>query len=202
MKSDSFPWYEQVKPDVPITQGDLIDSCPVLAFDQIPSMAPPVHTDAILAALEGHYGVLPTRVVVMTQACDLAQGKARSVIMCPVNHVDDYRNDWEAALRAAGKSPKPDDWPNRLKQIKDGRILNLCLLKEWKAQIAGNLSIPRQIVDFGEVFSLPFDFLNIWVLAQNQNRLRLLPPYREHLSQAFARYFMRVGLPQDVDPGA
>lgn len=28
--------------------------------------------------------------------------------------------------------------------------------------------------------------------------LRLLPPYREHLSQAFARYFMRVGLPQDL----
>jgi hypothetical protein len=24
--------------------------------------------------------------------------------------------------------------------------------------------------------------------------LRLLPPYREHLSQAFARFFMRVGL--------
>lgn len=23
----------------------------------------------------------------------------------------------------------------------------------------------------------------------------LMPPYREHLSQAFARYFMRVGLP-------
>jgi hypothetical protein len=26
------------------------------------------------------------------------------------------------------------------------------------------------------------------------------PPYREHLSQAFARFFMRVGLPQPVDP--
>jgi len=29
---------------------------------------------------------------------------------------------------------------------------------------------------------------------------RRLPPYREHLSQAFARYFMRVGLPQDITP--
>jgi hypothetical protein len=25
-----------------------------------------------------------------------------------------------------------------------------------------------------------------------------MPPYREHLSQAFARYFMRVGLPSDI----
>jgi hypothetical protein len=31
-------------------------------------------------------------------------------------------------------------------------------------------------------------------------RLRLLPPYREHLSQAFARFFMRVGLPVDIPP--
>ena len=29
-------------------------------------------------------------------------------------------------------------------------------------------------------------------------RLRLLPPYREHLSQSFARFFMRVGLPIDT----
>jgi hypothetical protein len=30
------------------------------------------------------------------------------------------------------------------------------------------------------------------------NRLRLCPPYREHLAQAFARFFMRVGLPSDI----
>jgi hypothetical protein len=29
-------------------------------------------------------------------------------------------------------------------------------------------------------------------------RPQLLPPYREHLSQAFARFFMRVGLPTPV----
>jgi hypothetical protein len=31
-------------------------------------------------------------------------------------------------------------------------------------------------------------------------RLRLRPPYVEYLSQAFARHFMRVGLPQPVTP--
>ncbi len=34
--------------------------------------------------------------------------------------------------------------------------------------------------------------------ARNEPRLRLLPPYREHLSQAFARFFMRVVLPVEV----
>jgi len=36
--------------------------------------------------------------------------------------------------------------------------------------------------------------------AQQALRQRLLPPYREHLAPAFARFFMRVGLPIDVSP--
>jgi hypothetical protein len=44
---------------------------------------------------------------------------------------------------------------------------------------------------------LPFPFLSS-LAAANGKRLRLLPPYREHLSQAFARFFMRVGLPTDI----
>jgi len=27
-----------------------------------------------------------------------------------------------------------------------------------------------------------------------------MEPYREHLAQAFARFFMRVGLPVDISP--
>ena len=41
-------------------------------------------------------------------------------------------------------------------------------------------------------------YLKAFTITQ-AHRLRLLPPYREHLSQAFARYFMRVGLPVDID---
>jgi hypothetical protein len=52
-------------------------------------------------------------------------------------------------------------------------------------------------VDFRRVFSLPLGFMRGLATAQG-NRLRLLPPYREHLSQSFARFFMRVGLPEDI----
>jgi hypothetical protein len=54
-----------------------------------------------------------------------------------------------------------------------------------------------RIVDFRRVFSLPLTFVRQRA-PRTGDRLRLLPPYREHLSQAFARYFMRVGLPQDI----
>lgn len=55
------------------------------------------------------------------------------------------------------------------------------------------------IVDFRRVFSIPVAHFRRQAAAAG-SRLRLMPPYREHLSQAFARFFMRVGLPLDVPP--
>ena len=60
-------------------------------------------------------------------------------------------------------------------------------------------SAPRlelRVVDFHEIFTLPRDFLEEFVKRLSAPRIRLLPPYREHLSPAFARFLMRVGLPQ------
>ncbi len=51
------------------------------------------------------------------------------------------------------------------------------------------------VVDFRNVYGIKVDSLT-HVVSQLHNRL--LPPYREHLSQPFAGYFMRVGLPQDI----
>lgn len=56
-----------------------------------------------------------------------------------------------------------------------------------------------RVVDFRRVYSLPVAFVRKKAFDDGP-RLRLLPPYREHLSQSFARFFMRVGLPTDVPP--
>jgi len=53
-------------------------------------------------------------------------------------------------------------------------------------------------VDFHRIYTVPKAYLK-QIALNNKFRIRLLPPYREHLSQAFARYFMRVGLPVDID---
>jgi hypothetical protein len=55
-----------------------------------------------------------------------------------------------------------------------------------------------RIVDFGRIYCLPRGYVE--KLANHRGeRLRLLPPYREHIAQAFARFFMRIGLPQDIE---
>ncbi|MEO8218988.1 MAG: hypothetical protein ABI718_18080, partial [Acidobacteriota bacterium] len=55
------------------------------------------------------------------------------------------------------------------------------------------------VVDFGQIFSLPPAYLEMKAEAAGE-RLRLDSPYLEHFSQAFARYFMRVGLPSQISP--
>ncbi len=53
------------------------------------------------------------------------------------------------------------------------------------------------VVDFTSVYSVHFDTLAT-IAQENDSRLTLLSPYKEHLAQAFARFFMRVGLPADI----
>ena len=53
------------------------------------------------------------------------------------------------------------------------------------------------VVDFHQLFVLPKSLV-LNIASANGARLRLTSPYKEHLSQAFARYFMRVGLPHDA----
>jgi hypothetical protein len=61
-----------------------------------------------------------------------------------------------------------------------------------------DLGTEVRIVNFHTIFTIPRDFLESLLRERGRNRLRLRSPYREHLSQAFARFFMRVGLPQPV----
>src|SRR4051812_10031136 len=48
------------------------------------------------------------------------------------------------------------------------------------------------------VHTVPRAFLDTLIADRAAKRLRLLPPYREYLSQPFARFFMRVGLPTPI----
>ena len=73
---------------------------------------------------------------------------------------------------------------------------NQSFLNSFSSQ---EVSSEIRIAEFREVFTVPRTFLESLLGVRKTPRLRLLPPYREHLSQAFARFFMRVGLPQPVN---
>lgn len=84
--------------------------------------------------------------------------------------------------------------PKGLEEARRGNLPGFHLLPECHEN---EFSTELRLVDFRRTWSLPLAYLQH---KTDKLHLRLLPPYREHLSQGFARFFMRVGLPLDIPP--
>jgi hypothetical protein len=190
----STNWYVTVGKDASLDQGDLIFDCPIVGWKEGPISITQAGTE--LELLRKQVEIATNDLVVMTQTCDLAESKVHYVILCAHYELDAYRKQWEDSLRRKNEKPSEKGWSKLLDQIAAGRMWNLSLLNSETGQ---GYTASLRIVDFHEVFSLPRDFIESWLKLQGHTRLRLCPPYREHLSQAFARFFMRVGLPTDLN---
>ena len=156
-----------------LAQGDLPRDCPV---PQFPS------------EFDGGAGEYTVRVelgnlLIVTQSCDLANGKAPVVALCPVWALDDYMT-----AEAAFKSWKA--WEN----VRKGRVEGLHLLASPDDPADNRKAV---VVDFRQLYSLPFDYLQAHARSVGP-RWRLASPFLEHFSQAFARFLMRVGLPAAI----
>lgn len=191
----SYPWYEEIPAATPLTQGDIIEDCPVLRFRNDPWS--PLSGRTLEDALAAASGYARIRAIVMTQACDLAQNKVCDAVLCQLESLDVWRTSWEGARRANGQEPTHKAFRSAIEEIRQGKILSSVLLQGF-IDASGTMRMQNQIVSFARVYSLPVAFLQSWLVGAGGARTRLLPPYREHLSQAFARCFMRIGLPQDI----
>lgn len=186
-------WYQIVNAYEPITQGDIVFDCPLISWQSdklaLEYQNNPEVLKAAIEAIEAH-------VVVLTQACDLENHKVENVILCPHLPVDEYRSIWEEEMKNKNQNPNQKAWKSHCEDISDGFVWNLTMLNSLKIN---EHEMKIRIVDFHEIFTVPRKFLESLLSQRNSKRIRLLPPYREHLSQAFARFFMRVGLPIEVD---
>jgi hypothetical protein len=131
----------------------------------------------------------------MTQACDLEHKKVRNVVLCPHRPLGEVRKAWEEWMRRMGQNPSAKAWRRYCEDLADGYIWSQAFLDRFPVE--GGAPELR-VVDFHEVFTVPREFLESLLRQRNEPRWQLRPPYREHLSQAFARFFMRVGLPQPI----
>ncbi len=187
-------WYSSVEPKIRLTQGDLIFDCPLVGWkEEIGQIEGARETEVLRQAVDA----FAADTVVMTQACDLEHDKVANVVLCPHYSLSRYRGIWEEAERGRNQNPSEKAWRRYCGDICDGLIWNLAILNSLTD---GPVTTEHRVVDFHEVFTAPRVFLEGLIAERNQPRLRLLPPYREHLSQAFARFFMRVGLPVPVTP--
>jgi len=169
-----YPWYEIVEGEE-LLQGDIIESCPIII--------PPSTIGDGSGSIE--VDVIEYDVIIMSQSCDLINKKLELVLVCPVWPLSEFES-----RNPSYKSPKMKESLRR-GYLPGYHLLNKCEIDGFNKEFL--------VVDFRSVYSVPFDFL-VELAKKRGKRLRLLPPYREHLSQAFARFFMRVGLPVDIPP--
>lgn len=176
-------------------QGDIILACPLVGWSEKPP------TGATFEDLQKSAEGFIADVIVMTQACDLEQCKVSNVVLCPHYALEDYKDKFreqqikqkqiEKDGQLSGKA-----WRRQCEAITAGHLWNLSILNSGSA---GGVETSHRVVDFHQMYTAPRKFLELFLAARKERRLRLLPPYREHLSQAFARFFMRVGLPTSIE---
>jgi len=158
-----------------LAQGDLLLGCLVPQFGADFGAAGEGAAEAL--------SVGEQTLVIVTQSCDLENSKIELVALCPAYTLPEFE-EHNPKFKTKG----------RWEEVRKGRVEGLHLL--------GSPDNPDDnkgalVVDFGQIFSLPPAYLEKKAEAAG-TRLRLDSPYLEHFSQAFARYFMRVGLPSQI----
>ncbi len=176
---NQLSWYEKLeRGSNDITQGDIVFGCqalkPIASF-------PKTENTEIEAELTEYDGII------ITQACDIAQSHVDMITMCPIVSITSLRDElgWSSS-----------ETKSQIGLIAKNQMPAYFLLNEYKD---GETTLMEyRVVDFKNIFSVPLDILRI-TAAGNEMRFRLKSPYKESLSQAFARFFMRVGLPSSIE---
>lgn len=177
-----YPWYETLQSSSEIRQGDFITNCPIII--------PPDNFNSIeenQAQIDEELSVRSLDAVVVSQSCDLENEKIEIVLVCPFYTLEYFFECLPQSDRIGRGREK------KLNELRQGSIPSYHLLNRDDNNGITNFLI----VDFKNVYGVSFKFLKKYATTIPV-RQRLLPPYREHLSQVFARFFMRVGLPNDI----
>lgn len=167
-----YEWYDLID-DKSLEQGDILFNYPIIE-EKDPSqlLADSENADAKIDKYD---------VIIMTHSCDISNRKIDHLILCP--HWDiDIACGMDSSLKS------------KLEPIRKGQLNRYLMLNKSDKEIPMGI----RIVDFGRIFSSSKRTVEEFAYKHDK-RLRLAPPYREHLAQGFARYFMRVGLPQAIE---
>jgi hypothetical protein len=201
-------WYDTGFDDVRLSQGEILFNCSVVE----PQVTP---DDFRFHQLDLTANIILGDFVILSQSCDLEQDNIEMVVVSPVYSVGEFVASDPSLFKKAQECSIakgitiPNHGPERegifrflARECKSLRkIIDKIRKGDQPAYHLLNadpdFNFHFSVVDFHRIYSAPKSYLQALSRAQTP-RVRLRPPYREHLSQAFARYFMRVGLPSDI----
>lgn len=172
-------WFEIVEGEE-LFQGDILFKCPIVKVDY-PDEQLSLNRPELNASIE-YYDA-----VVLSQSCDLVNDKIENMLLTEVV-------SWEEILKNEIEQGNNFIKSEKFrKNLVNGHVPNLSLLHRFD----GSPRLSWSVVNFHNLFVVPKSVMKLMAKKAGK-RLRLKSPYREHLSQASARFFMRVGLPHDA----
>jgi hypothetical protein len=161
--------YQAPAPEELLSQGDLIDECPLVTIRTWPpEPGPNIPSES-----------WTIRVVVLTQACDLAQDKTTRVVVAPVH---------EAAELVAKNILKAGFVRD---QVRRGQVFGWYFLPAAPAPF----NLAESIVDLRELHTIERRTLK-YLVAAGKRVGRIRTPWREHLAQHFGATYTRIALPE------
>jgi hypothetical protein len=164
--------YEEMSLQSPLAHGDVIEGCPLFILEDANGV--------------NDLTVPPTRwrsrIVVLTQACDLVHSKAKHVVVAPVYSAQTLveRNILKASL------------------IRDQIRRSLVFGWYFLPAAPEPLAMPESIVDLRDLYTVSRTVLER-LIADGKRVCHIKTPYREHLAQHFAVTYMRIGLPEPYE---
>lgn len=164
--------YEGISTESPLSQGDVIENCPLFSLDDPNAVA-----DLTVSPVRWQ-----SRIVVLTQACDLTQTKTMRVVIAPVHSAQ------KLVERGILKASTIRD------NIRRGMTYGWYFLPTAPEPLV----MSESIVDLRDLHTVSRAVLER-LIADGKRVCRIVTPYREHLAQHFAVTYMRIGLPEPYE---
>jgi hypothetical protein len=158
--------YEVPDPDAPLTQGDIIDGCPLVFWI--------THRDKDGNLIRSS-ATSNERVLVLTQSCDLANTKTSKVQVAVV-----HNTAWLVDERILKAQTVRD-------QVRRHRVFGWYFLPAHEANA-------ESIVDLRDIHTVPREILEQQIQSGSR-KAAVATPYREHLAQQFTLTYSRIALP-------
>lgn len=162
--------YDVPSTDAPLSQGDILGECPLVYW--IASRDQDGNLSVQSASSK-------ERVIVLTQACDLANTKTSKVQIAVVHET-------EKLVREAFLKPQ-----TIRDQVRQHRVFG------WYFLPAGNGN-PESIVDLHDLHTVPRELLEEQIRL-GRRKAAISTPFREHLAQHFATTYSRIALPEPYE---
>ncbi len=156
---------------VPLSQGDIIDDCPILFW---PDTLERVE-DRDEAVSVQH------RVVILTQACDLVQKKTKRAVVAIVHDTESLVRTGRLTAGVIRNSVRP------------GKVYGWYFLPADPSGL-----FEESLVSFRDLHTVPISILNN-LRDRGKHVCRFVTPYREHMAQHLAVTYSRIGLPEPYE---